>query len=124
VPPVPPWFRWLAYVVAALLATCVVLQVNDPDPIRWMAIYAAGALLSAALPGRRAAVLPAVLLGLAALAWSAYLVHRTWGAIEPADLTGKMSEQGGAVEEGREAGGLAIEGAWLCAAAAFRRRRA
>jgi hypothetical protein len=123
VPPVPPWFRWLAYVMAALLATCAVLQYNDPDPARWMAIYGAGALLSAALPGRRAAALPAVLVGLAALAWAAYLVHRTWGEIGLADLTGRMSEKGGAVEEGREAGGLALMGAWLVAAGALRRRR-
>jgi hypothetical protein len=124
VPPAPPWFRWLAYVMVALLAISVVLQYNDPDPVRWMAIYGAGALISAVLPGRRAAALPGVLVGLVALAWAAYLVHRTWGAIELADLTGKMSEQGGAVEEGREAGGLAIEAVWLLAAGAFRRRRA
>ncbi len=123
-PPVPSWFRWLAYVMAALLATSAALQYNDPDPARWIAIYGAGAALSAALPGRRAAALPAALVALVALGWAAYLVHRTWGAIGLGDLTGKMSERGGAVEEGREAGGLAIEGAWLVAAAAYRRRRA
>jgi hypothetical protein len=122
VPPVPPWFRLLAYVMAALLAVCVALQHNDPDPGRWMAIYGAGALLSIALPARRLAAAPAALLGLASLAWAAYLVHRTWGAIELADLTGKMSEKGGTVEEGREAGGLAIQGAWLAIGAALRRR--
>jgi hypothetical protein len=110
--------------MAALLATCVALQYNDPDPARWIAIYGAGALISAALPARRAAALPAALVGVFALAWAAYLVHRTWGAIDLADLTGKMSEKGGAVEEGREAGGLAIGGAWLLAGAALRRRRA
>jgi len=124
VPPVPPWFRWLTYVMAALLAVCVVLQYNDPDPIRWMAIYGAGAALSAALPRRRAAALPAVILGLLGLAWSAYLASRVWGVIVPSDLWLKMSEKGGAVEEGREAGGLAIEGAWFVFAGAFRRRRA
>ncbi len=120
----PPWFRWLAYVMAALLALCVVLQYNDPDPLRWMLIYGAGAALSAALPGRRAAALPAVILGLAGLAGSAYLAHRVWGVLAPSDLWLKMSEKGGAVEEGREAGGLALEGAWLVAAGTFRRRRA
>lgn len=121
-PPVPPWFRPLAYVMAALLATSAALQYNDPDPARWIAIYAAGAGISLALPARRAAALPGALLGLVALGWTAYLVHRTWGAIGLGDLTGKMSEKGGAVEEGREAGGLAIQGAWLVAAAALRRR--
>ena len=64
------------------------------------------------------------LLGLAALAWSAYLAYLVWGKIELSGLTGKMSEKGGAVETGREAGGLAIEAVWLLAASAFRRRRA
>src|SRR5688572_31653506 len=109
--------------MAALLAVCVALQHNDPDPVRWMAIYGAGALLSAALPSTRAAVLPGVLVGLAALAWAAYLTYLVWGEIELSDLTGKMSEHGGAVEVGREAGGLAIEAVWLLAASAFRRRR-
>jgi hypothetical protein len=110
--------------MGALLAVCVALQYNDPDPARWMAIYGAGALISAALPGRRAAALPGLIVGLAALAWAAYLIHRTWGVIALSDLTGKMSEKGGAVEEGREAGGLAIEAVWLLAGSAYRRRRA
>lgn len=123
-PPVPPWFRWLAYLMAALLAASAALQYNDPDPAIWFAIYGAGALLSAALPGRRAAALPAAALGIAALVWAGYLVHQTWGVIGIADLTGRMSEKGGAVEAGREAGGLAIEGVWLLAGSALRRRRA
>jgi len=122
--PVPAWFRWLAYLMAALLALCVVLQYNDPDPIRWMAFYGAAMVISVILPARRAAVPPAVLVALVALAWSGYLVYDTWGLIEPSDLTSKMSEKGGAVEAGREAGGLAITGAWLLAAALFRNRRA
>lgn len=121
--PPAPWFRWLAYTMAALLAVSVVLQYNDPDPVRWMAIYGVGALLSVALPARRAAALPGVVLGAAALGWAAYLVYDTWGAISLGDLTGRMSEKGGAVEEGREAGGLAIEGVWLVAAGLYRRRR-
>jgi len=81
-------------------------------------------VLSAALPGRRAVVGPAALVGLAAAAWAAYLAHGVWGGIELSDLWLKMSEKGGAVEEGREAGGLAIVAAWLLAASALRSRRA
>lgn len=124
VQPVPSWFRWLAYLLAALLAIAAVLQFNDPDPARWMAIYGGGAVISAALPHARAAVLPGLVVGLAALGWGAYLVSQVWGAIELADLPGKMSEKGGAVEAGREAGGLAIEAVWLLAASVFRSRRA
>ena len=122
--PVPSWFRWLAYVMAALFAVCVALQYNDPDPIRWMAIYGAAMVISALLPGRRAVALPGTIAALAAAAWSAYLAAGVWDQIALSDLWLKMSEKGGAVEEGREAGGLAIVAAWLLAACAFRRRRA
>src|SRR5690606_25368379 len=38
----PAWFTGLSLAMAALLATCVALQHNDPDPLRWMLIYGAG----------------------------------------------------------------------------------
>src|SRR5262245_35495878 len=110
--PVPTWFRWLAYVMAALFAVCVALQYNDPDPIRWMAIYGAAMVISAVLPGRRAAVVPGLAVALVAAVWGAYLAYGVWDALQLSDLWLKMSEKGGAVEEGREAGGLAIEAAW------------
>jgi hypothetical protein len=110
--------------MAALFAVCVALPYNDPDPIRWMAIYGVGALVAALIPIKKPVAGLGVLLGLVALAWALYLVHATWGVIALSDLTNKMSEKGGAVEEGREAGGLAIMGAWLLFAAAFRGKRA
>ncbi len=122
--PVPAWFRYLAYVMAALFATCVALQHNDPDPIRWMAIYGVAMVLSALLPARRAAWIAAAIVGGGALAWAGYLIYMTWGVIGVGDLTRDMSVKGGAVEEGREAGGLAIVALWLLGAAAFRRARA
>ena len=122
--PVPPWFRWLAYLMAAVFASFAALQYNDPDPVRWMAMYGAAVVISAALPGRRAAAAAGLVVGLAAAVWAACLVYGVWRVIGLSDLWLKMSEKGGAVEEGREAGGLAIEAAWLLAASAFRRRRA
>jgi hypothetical protein len=122
--PVPLWFRLLAYLMAAMFAVFVALQYNDPDPIRWMAIYGAALVLSAVLPSWRAAVLPGVLVAIVAAVWSGYLAAGVWDKIEPSDLWLKMSEKGGAVEEGREAGGLAIVTVWLIAACWFRSRRA
>jgi hypothetical protein len=89
-----------------------------------MIVYGVAAVISAVLPGRRAAALPGVLVGIVTLAWSIYLASGVWSEMAVSDLWLKMSEKGGAVEEGREAGGLAIEAAWLLAACAFRRRRA
>lgn len=121
-PAVSPWFRSLAYAMAAVFASFAALQYNDPDPIRWIAIYGAAVAISAALPHRRGAATAGLAVGLVAAAWSAYLAAGVWRVIELPDLWRKMSEKGGAVEEGREAGGLAIEAAWLLAASALRRR--
>ena len=123
--PVRAWFRYASYVMAGLFALSAVLQYNDPDAVRWILIYGAGAVIAAVVPSDRRAAIAAVLLALGCLAWVAYLVHLTWGQIEVSDLTRKMSEKGGAVEVGREAGGLGIMAAWLVFAAAYRwpRRR-
>ena len=122
--PVPTWFRIASYVMAALLALCVALQLNDPDPVRWMVMYGAAMIVAALLPAKRQLVPVGYLVAAVALAWAAYLLTLVWGHMEVADLVEKMSEKGGAVEEGRESGGLAIAGAWLVFASWFRSRRA
>jgi hypothetical protein len=122
--PVPTWFRLASYVMAALLAVCVALQYNDPDPARWMVMYGAAAIVAALLPIKKQLVPAGYIVGALALAWAVYLLYLVWGRMEVTDLVDKMSEKGGAVEEGREAGGLAIAGVWLVFASAFRSRRA
>lgn len=118
----PTWFRGLSYVMAALLFVCVALQYNDPDPIRWMAIYGAGAIVSVVLPSRRAVATVAIVLGVATAVWAGALVLEVWDKIELSDLKDKMSEKGGAVEVGREAGGLGIQAVWLVIGGVVRRR--
>jgi hypothetical protein len=122
--PLPGWFRYASWAMAALFALCVALQLNDPDPARWMAIYGAAMVVSVVLPAKRAAWIAGALLGAGSLAWALVLTMQVWGVIEPADLVKKMSEKGGAVEVGREAGGLWIQAVCLLAASAFRRTRA
>jgi len=122
--PVATWFKAVSWAMAGLLFLCVALQYNDPDPLRWMVMYGAGAVASALLPIKRPAAALALVVGLIALAWAATLIYAVWGQIAVSDLTSKMSEKGGAVEVGREAGGLLIEGIWLTVAAAYRGARA
>jgi len=122
--PVPGWFRIASYVMAALLAVCVALQYNDPDPMRWMAMYGAAMIVAALLPAKKQLVPAGYVVGAVALAWAAYLLYEVWGRMQVTDLVDKMSEKGGAVEEGRESGGLAIAGVWLVFASWFRSRRA
>jgi hypothetical protein len=121
--PVSRWFKITCWVMAAILALCVVLQYNDPDPLRWMLIYGAGTVITVLLPIHRDAAKLGALAGAAALVWTVMLLIPIWEKVSPSDAFLKMSEKGGAVEELREAGGLAIEGVWLVLASWFRLRR-
>ena len=121
--PVPGWFRYASYAMAALLVVCIVLQHNDPDPIRWMLMYGVAAIVTALLPAKKQLVPAGFLVAAVALLWAAYLLVVVWGRMEVTDLANKMSEKGGAVEAGRESGGLGIAGLWLVFASGFRRTR-
>lgn len=121
---VATWFKAVSWTMAVLLFVCVALQYNDPDPIRWMVVYGAGAVVSVVLPIKKPAAALALVVGVLTLVWSAVLIHEIWDQVELSDLANKMSEKGGAVEVEREAGGLLIEGVWLVLAAAYRRTRA
>jgi hypothetical protein len=110
--------------LAVLFAISVGLQVNDPDPIRWMAIYGAAGVTIGILPARRSLSLVAFAIGLFAAGWGAYLAQQVINVIHFSDLWLKMTEKGGAVEVGREAGGLTIVAIGLLACGAFRMTRA
>jgi len=106
-----------------LFSLSVGLQINDPDPIEWMVMYGAAAIACALLPSRRLFAVFAVIVGLVAAAWGAYLGSQVFDQLELSDLWLKMSEKGGAVEVGREAGGLAIVALGLLGTSAFRATR-
>lgn len=116
-------FKAVCWLFAALFGLSVALQYNDPDPIRWMLIYGAGMVVAFALPFRKAVAIPGIVVGLACAVWAILLVTGVWGKLGMSDLVLKMSEKGGAVEEGREAGGLAIEAVFLLIASVVRARR-
>ncbi len=122
----PPsgWFKLPCWVMAALFAVCVVLQYNDPDPIRWMLIYGTAMGISILLPFDRRVATAGLAVGAIALVWAVILISGIWGKVALSDIVEKMSEKGGAVEEEREAGGMLIEGVWLALASLVRRRRA
>ena len=91
----------------------VVVQLNDPDPLPWMAIYGAAAvacLLS--LTGR----LPwqfAVITGLVALAWAATIMPRVIGQVSFLDMFAEFEMKDIGVEESREMYGLILIGGWM-----------
>jgi hypothetical protein len=110
--------------MAVLFSLCVGLQINDPDPVEWMAMYGAAAVSSAVLPARRWLAIGAAVTGLVAAAWGAYLLHQVLDVLEFSDLVMKMDEKGGAVEVGREAAGLGLVAGFMLGGAGFRAMRA
>ena len=124
------YFRSFSALMVVLFAWAAELQLNDPDPIGWFAIYVAGsvvALLSALARPRREL---AGLLALIALAWAALIVPELWHTWTPSDLGATMSAARPEIEYGREFVGLLILASY-CVLAAFhaaapgwRRRRA
>ena len=89
--------KLVAIAFTLAFAAMAALQLNDPDPVRWIAIYAAAALVSIASALRRAP--PALHLGLGAVAvaWAALLLPTI---VREAALTGSEIE--------REFGGLLL----------------
>lgn len=120
---VPRWFVALCWALAVLFSLSVGLQINDPDPAIWMAMYGAAALAAAFLPARRFAAAGGVAVGLGAGVWGAYLGRSVAGTLSASDLFMKMSEKGGAVEVGREAAGLLIMAVSLVALSIYRATR-
>ena len=112
-------FRVLNGMMAALFALAVAVQYNDPDPVRWMAIYGAacGVTLMVAIRGRAPLVASAAV-GLIALAWCVY-----WAGTSRADLKtyGHMFDawemKNEPIEEAREASGLLIVSVWMAVVA-------
>jgi len=91
----------------------VVVQINDPDPIPWMAIYGAAALacllsLTGRLPWRFA-----VITGVVALAWAATIMPRVIGQVPFLDMFAEFEMKDIGVEESREMYGLLLIGGWM-----------
>lgn len=88
------------------------LQLNDPDPLRWTALYLAGAgacLLHHRAPRYR---WPAALVAVAALAWAASMLGIV-PRIAFADLFKTMKAGTPLIEESREFLGLVLVGCWM-----------
>ena len=99
-----------------------VVQLNDPDPVRWFAVYAlAAAACLLSLLRRAPRALPA-LLGAVALAWAATLAPRVVGRVPFREMFGAFEMRTAGIEESREMYGLLIIAAWM-AVLALRARR-
>ena len=106
--------RILSAAMAAVFALAVVVQFNDPDPLRWMIIYGAACALSTWAALRRSVpVAIASVVAVIALAWALALGSRVYGLVMPGELVQAWEMKDERVELAREAGGLLIVSAWL-----------
>lgn len=99
------------------------LQLNDPDPIRWVAIYtlaAVACLLSLLRQGHWG--LPAAV-ALVAVVWAAMLSRHVLGHIPFGDMFGGWEMKDVGVEESREMYGLLIIAVYMLVLAVRARRR-
>ena len=99
-----------------------VMQLNDPDPERWAALYTGAAVVALCSALARPLPRAAALLSVIALAWAAAIVPELIGTWRPADLGERMSPARPEVEYGRELGGLLILGIYCVLAALLARR--
>ena len=110
--------RWLTrgidWSMGVLFAFAAVVQFNDADPVRWVAIYgAAGSVSVMAALGRRIPVPVVLALGGAALVWGLVIVSTGPLASEYTHMFDAWEMKSLRVEEAREASGLLIIAAWM-----------
>ena len=99
-------------IIAMLFLISAIIQFNDPDPLRWAAIYgAAGFACLAAGRFRYSWPLPTAV-GLLALVWAAWLSPILL-QVRPRDLARSMHAETPSIELGREFLGLVIVLGWM-----------
>lgn len=120
-----PQSLWRAanLVMLLLFAGSALLQLNDPDPVAWVAVYAAAAVICAVeLRGPVRPLYPA-LLSLTALAWAATIAPRVLGKVPFGAMFAEFEMRDLGVEESREMYGLLIVAVWMAAVALTTWRR-
>ena len=117
------WTLSNAVLCLAFLFSAVV-QYNDPDPARWMALYGSAALLSGLETRRRVRPLWPVTVALVAATWAATLAPRVLGKVPFSAMFAEFEMHDQGVEESREMYGLLLVAVWVgaIAVAAWRRR--
>jgi hypothetical protein len=89
------------------------VQYNDPDPLRWMAMYLAGAATCVAWELRKMPRVVPIAVGLVAFAWSAWTLANVHLTAPVGEALSDWHMHAGGSEELREGLGLAIVVAWM-----------
>lgn len=108
--------------VGLLFLAAAALQWNDPDPLRWVVVYAAASIVCFAAPAWKHAWVVAAAVGCTCAAWAMALLPGTAPDFKPAHLLSGMKAGTPSIEQGREILGLAVVATWMAIVAISRRR--
>lgn len=118
--------QWFHGIAAVLFAISAVLQWNDPDPIAWILLYVAAAILAGLAARGRAPAMALVALIVIAAGWMLLLADSLLGFIargDPGLLVATMKASDPLIEESREFLGLMLVVIWAVIAMVGGRRR-
>lgn len=103
--------RIVSSIMLILLLSCVAVQYNDPDPVRWMLIYGYGALVTGMAIAKRYTVLAPI----GAILYLAGFIYWIPGATvaDPSHIFTDLQMHEKGVEEVREAVGLLLCAVWM-----------
>jgi hypothetical protein len=106
---------WIAANTALLLLFLfsVAVQYNDPDPIRWMAIYGLAAVATGLELAGRGIWWVSAPVGATALLWALTFAPRIAGRVPFREMFSAWEMKNIDVEEAREMYGLAIVAVWM-----------
>lgn len=107
----PMAFRYINYIVAVLLGLSAIAQINDPDPLFWVLIYAGGALVSILYAFNKLHWITAVLLAIIAGIWAITIIPDLT-ATGFKNIFEEIGMQYVGVEAAREFSGLIIIALW------------
>jgi hypothetical protein len=110
-------------VMLVVFVASALLQLNDPDPFSWVAIYAAAAVMCGLEITRRLRPTYPALLALTALVWAATIAPRVLGKVPFGDMFAEFEMRDLGVEQSREMYGLVIVAVWMAALALAARKR-
>lgn len=117
--------RIVSLTFAVLFVLFAAVQYNDPDPIRWMAMYLLAAACCFAFYKQRLHFAASSLIAVVAFVWALTLLPTVIRQRPPlAEVFGEAGMYGPGVEEAREMGGLLIAAVWLGALSLVAHRRA
>lgn len=99
-------------IMLGMFAFSAFLQLNDPDPLAWVAVYGAAAAVCWLEIRRRARVWPALALAHVAFIWAGYIGYRVHD-VPLGALFAQWEMKDLRIEEAREMYGLTIVGIWM-----------